>query len=104
MPAGSSWPMMATIRGPSLPRAQEHPAHGPVHRIGAGPLQGLLAGLTLGLRRLAARLRRAAEHIAGMPTRPFHDPAVRVAGTGKLGTTSASPSITFAASPARAAS
>src|SRR6516165_10071210 len=34
--------------GPAaLPRAQEHPAHGPVHRNGARPIQGLLEGLTM---------------------------------------------------------
>src|SRR5262249_42398897 len=31
----------------ALPRAQEHSAHGPVHRDGARPFQGLLEGLTL---------------------------------------------------------
>ena len=29
----------------SVPRAQEHPAHGALHRASAGPVQGLLAGL-----------------------------------------------------------
>src|SRR6516162_1018153 len=37
------------------------------------------------------------------PERPIHDPFVGLAGAGKLGTTSASPSITCAVSPARAA-
>src|SRR5262245_48841674 len=38
-----AWPRHA---GPAaLPRAQEHPAHGPVHRHGAGPVQGLLERL-----------------------------------------------------------
>src|SRR5215469_6203933 len=34
--------------GPAaLPRPQEHPAHGPIHRNGAQPVQGLLEGLTM---------------------------------------------------------
>src|SRR5262245_23997949 len=48
--ARQRWPRHAGLA--ALSRPQEHPAHGPVHRNGAGPLQGLLAGLTLGLRRL----------------------------------------------------
>src|SRR5262245_32797460 len=46
------WPRHA---GPAtLPRAQEHSAHGQVHRNGARPIQGLLEGLTLGLGHLGA--------------------------------------------------
>src|SRR5262249_10773582 len=55
MPAGSSSPTMATTRGRcSTPRAQEHSAHGQVHRDGARPVQGLLERLTLGLGHLGA--------------------------------------------------
>src|SRR5262245_52153050 len=50
----------------ALPRAQEHSAHGQIHRNGARPVQEFLA----------------------------------LTGGGKLGTTSASPSITLAFSPA----
>ena len=42
--ARQRWPRHA--RPAALPRAQEHPAHGPVHRHGARPLQRLLEGLT----------------------------------------------------------
>src|SRR5262249_61188307 len=38
----------------ALPRAQERPAHGQVHRNGARPVQGLLERLTLGLGHLGA--------------------------------------------------
>jgi site-specific recombinase XerD len=37
-----------------LPRTQEHPAHGALHRASAGPLQGILEGLRIGK---AAQLR-----------------------------------------------
>src|SRR5262245_4085784 len=51
----------------------------------------------------APRLRP--EHVAllGACQAPVHDAFVGLAGAGKLGTTSASPSITCAVSPARAA-
>src|SRR5262249_26618057 len=62
----------------ALPRPPEHSAYGPVHRNGARPLQGLLERLTLALGIL-------------VPPLP---------GAGKLGTTSASPSITLAFAPA----
>src|SRR5215470_3984425 len=39
------WPRHA--RPAALPRAQEHPAHGPVHRTGARPIQGFLEKLTM---------------------------------------------------------
>src|SRR5215468_5449515 len=65
----------------ALPRAQEHSAHSQVHRDGARPFQGLLERLTLALGIL-------------VPPLP---------GAGKLGTTSASPSITLALAPRPAA-
>src|SRR5215468_8826211 len=66
------WPRYAGSA--ALPRAQEYPAHGQIHRHGARPVQGLLERLTLALGIL-------------VPPLP---------GAGKLGTTSASPSITLA--------
>src|SRR5262249_31133119 len=70
--ARQRWPRHAGVA--ALPRAQEHPAHGQIHRTGARPVQGLLERLTLALGIL-------------VPPLP---------GVGKLGTTSASPSITLA--------
>src|SRR5262245_46877902 len=61
----------------ALSGAQEHSAHGQVHRNDTRPVQGLLERLTLALGIL-------------VPPLP---------GAGKLGTTSASPSITLAAIP-----
>ena len=62
--AGERWPRHA---GPAaLPRAQEHSAHGQVHRNGARPVQGLLEGLTMApqpsarLGKIVARRRRRA--------------------------------------------
>jgi hypothetical protein len=47
---------------------QEHPAHGPVHRNGAGPLQEFLEGLTLGA---AASGRRQARDDFRFPSITF---------------------------------
>jgi len=41
--ARQRWPRHASA--PTLPRAQEHPAHGQLHRNGARPVQGLLERL-----------------------------------------------------------
>ena len=40
----------------SLSWTQEHPAHGPVHRNGARPVQGLLEGLTQGISSFVGKL------------------------------------------------
>src|SRR5262249_53857680 len=48
MPAGQH------ARPAALSRAQEHPAHGQVHRNGAGPVQEFLEGLTSRLGRISA--------------------------------------------------
>src|SRR5262249_4945227 len=50
--ARQRWPRHAGVT--ALPRAQDHPAHGQVHRNGARPVQGLLERLTLGLAHLGA--------------------------------------------------
>src|SRR5262249_4391606 len=50
--ARQRWPRHAGVT--ALPRAQEHPAHGPIHRNGARPVQGLLEGLTSRLGRISA--------------------------------------------------
>src|SRR5262245_45405473 len=84
MPVGSSSPTMATTREPcnttSGTRTFSTPSGTPTWR----PTDSRIFGGT-------------------EPERPLHDAFVGVAGAGKLGTTSASPSITCAVSPARAA-
>ena len=97
--------------GPAaLSRAQEHPAHRPVHRNGARPLQGFLEGL-----RSRAWWRW---HLALLGLRSFGPTAVSAAsmilfgrlalggstGAGSAVVSTASPSISLAWSPARAAS
>src|SRR6516225_8300785 len=47
--AGQRWSRHAGLA--ALPWAQEHPAHRPIHRNGARPVQGLLEGLTWSTRR-----------------------------------------------------
>ena len=85
MRVGSSWPLMATIRGrcstTSGTRTSSTRLDTRKWRQTASRTFGGTDFRTPPAR--CCRLRRAAEHIAGMPTRPFHDPAVRVAGTGK---------------------
>ena len=62
--AGQRWPRHAGLA--ALPRPQEHPTHGQVHRNGARPVQGLLEGLTMApqpsarLGKIVARRRRRA--------------------------------------------
>src|SRR6516164_8486347 len=84
MPAGLSWPTMATTRRPcsttSATRTFSTPSGTPKWR----PTDSRIFGGT-------------------ESERPLHHAFVGLAGAGKLGTTSASPSITCAVSPARAA-
>ena len=100
MPVGTSWRMMATTRGPcsitSGTRTSSTPSGTPkwlpiVSRtFGGTDLRGSARSLCRrGLRPEHGVMRERAE-------RQFHDAALGAAGTGKLGTTSASPSITFA--------
>src|SRR5215813_13088897 len=98
--------------GPAaLPRAQEHSAHGPIHRNGARPVQGLLEGLTVANPMSWGGPVRSKPF--GLALSPFSSGPVSVRsarrfvlrrGPGSL-TGSAIPSITLASAPAsRAAS
>src|SRR5262249_18755775 len=55
----------------ALPRAQEHPAHGPIYRNGARPIQGFLEELTM--HRAARKILPFEEDDA--PYRRDHSPA-----------------------------
>jgi hypothetical protein len=65
---------------------------------------GRLAGSLLSLAIRSRALRPEHVAVAERAGRQFHDAVVDVAGGGKVGTTSAFPSISFALSPVRAAS
>src|SRR5262249_52520678 len=64
-------------RPAALPRAQEHPAHRQVLRLGARPVQGLLEGLTVanpasvrGVPRVVRCVRSLARHLPTCSARP----------------------------------
>src|SRR5262245_6207471 len=61
LPHAADWACRTSAQEPTFcrrARAQEHPAHGQIHRNGARPVQGLLERLTLGLGHLGAAASR----------------------------------------------